>query len=192
MSRHRDEIGPSPIIRHNVLADDKLQMTTPIPSNQSAFTLAEVVEATGGRLHSAMHIGGGLVLGGSIDTRSVTAGSLFVALRGASSDGHDYLGLAAEREAAAAIVETGRQHPALDCIEVHDTLAALGRLAHYHLARVRAARELPVIAIGGAVGKTTTKEITAAVTRALFGKTLATPRNPNNLIRVPLPIFKST
>src|SRR5260370_28553731 len=192
MSRHRDEIGPSPIIRHNVLADDKLQMTTPIPSNQSAFTLAEVVEATGGRLHASMHTGVELVLGVIIDTRSLTPGSLFVALRGASSDGHDYLALAAERQAAAAIVETGRQHPSLDCIEVHDTIAAPGRLAHFHLARVRAARGLPVIAIGGAVGKTSTKEITAAVTRALFGRTLSTPGNLNNLIGVPMTIFTVT
>src|SRR5258708_7278950 len=167
-------------------------MTTPIPSNQSAFTLAEVVEATGGRLHSSMHTGVGLVLGVSIDTRSLTPGSLFVALRGASSDGHDYLALAAERETAAAIVETARQHPALDCIEVHDTLAALGRLAHFHLARVRAARGLPVIAIGGAVGKTSTKEITAAVTRALFGKILSTPGNLNHLVGVPMTIFTVT
>src|SRR5258708_19844972 len=117
-------------------------MTTPIPSNQSAFTLAEVVEATGGRLHASTHTGVGLVLGVSIDTRSLTPGSLFVALRGASSDGHDYLALAADREAAAAIAETGRQHPALDCIEAHDTLAALGRLPHSHLARLPAARWL--------------------------------------------------
>ena len=86
----------------------------------------------------------------------------------------------------------GRRHPALDCIEVDDTLAALGRLAHRHLARTRAARALPLIAIGGAVGKTTTKELTAAVVRALFGSTLSTPGNLNNLIGVPMTIFTLT
>jgi UDP-N-acetylmuramoyl-tripeptide--D-alanyl-D-alanine ligase len=55
--------------------------------------------------------------------------------------------------------------------------------------RTRAASELPVIAIGGAVGKTTTKELTAAVVRAIFGSTLATPGNLNNLIGVPMTIF---
>src|SRR5260370_10708370 len=154
MSSHRSKVGPSAIIRHNVRATTYSKMTTPIPTNQSPVTLAEVVEATGGRLHSSMHTGVGLVLGVSIDTRSLTPGSLFVALRGASSDGHDYLALAAEREAAAAIVETGRQHPALDCIEVHDTPAPPSRLAHYHLPLARAARELSVIAIGGRVGYT--------------------------------------
>ena len=167
-------------------------MTTPIPSNQAAFTFAEVVEATGGRFRHSTQPGVGLVLGVSIDTRSLEPGSLFVALRGATIDGHDFLARAAELGAAAAIVETGRQHSALDCIEVEDTLAALGRLAHFHLARRRAARSLPVIAIGGAVGKTTTKELTAAVTRALFGSTLSTPGNLNNLIGVPMTIFTLT
>src|SRR3984893_6877005 len=168
------------------------KMSTPIPSNQAAFTLAELVEATGGRLRHSTQPGVGPVLGVSIDTRSLEPGSLFVALRGATIDGHDYLARAAELGAAAAIVETGRQHPALDCIEVDDTLAALGRLAHFHLARRRAARALPVIAIGGAVGKTTTKELTAAITRALFGSTLSTPGNLNNLIGVPMTIFMLT
>src|SRR6266403_1245588 len=148
-------------IRHNVgnkFLPRPNPMTTPIPRNQAAFTLAEVVEATGGRLRHSTHPGVGLVLGVSIDTRSLEPGSLFVALRGATIDGHDYLAQAAELDAAAAIVETGRRHPALACIEVDDTLAALGHLANRHLARRRAARTLPVIAIGGAVGKTTTKE----------------------------------
>ena len=71
-------------------------MTTLIPRNQAAFTLAEVVEATGGRLRHSTHPGVGLVLGVSIDTRSLEPGSLFVALRGATIDGHDYLAQAAE------------------------------------------------------------------------------------------------
>jgi len=75
---------------------------------------------------------------------------------------------------------------------VADTLTALGRLAHHHLARTRASRALPLIAIGGAVGKTTTKELTAAVVRALFGSTLSTPGNLNNLIGVPMTIFTLT
>ncbi|MGB3551017.1 MAG: UDP-N-acetylmuramoyl-tripeptide--D-alanyl-D-alanine ligase [Candidatus Binatus sp.] len=169
-------------------------MATPIPSNQCEFTLAEVVEATGGtlvRAASTVPAGGG-VRGVSIDTRSIGAGAIFVAIRGALSDGHDYLPQAAARGAAAAIVATGRRHPALDCIEVADTLAALGRLARRHLMRTRAARPLPLIAIGGAVGKTTTKELTAAAARALFGATLSTPGNLNNLIGVPMTIFTLT
>ena len=169
-------------------------MATPIPSNQCEFTLAEVVEATGGQLFAATSIlaRGGGVRGVSIDTRSIARGALFVALRGVTSDGHDYLAQAAELGAAAAIVEVGRRNPALDCIEVADTLEALGSLARRHLTRMRAAHPLPVIAIGGAVGKTTTKELTAAVVRALFGATLSTPGNLNNLIGVPMTIFTLT
>ncbi len=129
----------------------------------------------------------------SASTRArFAARALFVALRGAASDGHDYLTQAGARGATAAIVATGRHHPALNCIEVADTLSALGQLAHHHLARTRKARALPLIAIGGAVGKTTTKELTAAVVRALFGSTLSTPGNLNNLIGVPMTIFTLT
>jgi UDP-N-acetylmuramoyl-tripeptide--D-alanyl-D-alanine ligase len=168
-------------------------MATPIPINQCEFTLAEVVEATGGALVRGTSSGGARnVRGVSIDTRSIEPGAIFVALQGAASDGHDYIPQAAARGAVAAIVATGRHHPALDCIEVDDTLTALGRLACRHLARTRASRALPLIAIGGAVGKTTTKELTAAVVRALFGATLSTPGNLNNLIGVPMTIFTLT
>ena len=191
-------------------------MATPIPINQCEFPIAEVVEATGGTFvaaNSTVSFGDGTqgerppvgdavqsgyrtgagdsgnVRGVSIDTRSISAGSIFVALRGEALDGHAYLPQAAARGAVAAIVEIGRRHPALDCIEVEDTLAALGRLARRRLVRTRTARTLPLIAIGGAVGKTSTKELTAAVVRALFGSTLSTPGNLNNLIGVPMTIF---
>src|SRR5271170_6346191 len=167
-------------------------MATPIPINQCEFTLAEFVEAAGGTFFLRDVAIAGNIIGVSIDTRSLKAGALFVALRGSGSDGHDYLAQAAALGARAAIVATGRRHPALDCIEVGDTLDALGRLARRHLSRTRAARALPLIAIGGAVGKTTTKELTAAAARALFGSTLSTPGNLNNLIGVPMTIFTLT
>src|SRR5271163_243301 len=167
-------------------------MATPIPINQCEFTLAEVVEATGGTLFLRDATIAGNIVGVSIDTRSLKAGALFVALHGAASDGHDYLAQAAAPGARAAIVTTGRRHPPLDCVEVDDTLDALGRLARRHLVRTRATRALPLIAIGGAVGKTTTKELTAAAARALFGSTLSTPGNLNNLIGVPMTIFTLT
>ena len=169
-------------------------MATPIPINQCEFTLAEVIEATSGTLVRAASTARftDSVRGVSIDTRSIEAGALFVAIRGAVSDGHDYLPQAAARGAGGAIVARGRLDPALDCIEVDDTIAALGRLARRHLVRTRAAGALAVIAIGGAVGKTTTKELTAAAARALFGSTLSTPGNLNNLIGVPMTIFTLT
>src|ERR1700733_2202975 len=176
-------------------------MATLIPINRCEFSLAEVVKAAGstyvlnaaqgtvsfgdGETGARPPAGGGIIAGNypagaglagniigvSIDTRSLKAGALFVALHGAASDGHDYLAQAAAQGARAAIVATGRRYPALDCIEVDDTLDALGRLARHHLTRMSATHGLPLIAIGGAVGKTTTKELTAAAARALFGST---------------------
>ena len=117
---------------------------------------------------------------------------LFVALKGATIDGHEHLAKAAEQGAVAAVVERGREISSLPCIAVDDTLVALGDLARHHLHRVRIARALPIIAVGGAAGKTTTKELTAAAARAIFGSTLATPGNLNNRIGVPMTIFLLT
>ena len=163
-------------------------MATPIPPNAAEFTLIEIARATGGE---ARGDGALNVRGVSIDTRSLTPGSLFVALRGVT-DGHNFLAQAIERGAAAAIVERGRRRPEITCVEVDDTLAALGRLAHHHVRRLRDKHSLPLITIGGAAGKTTTKEITAALARAVLGATLATPGNLNNLIGVPMTLLMLT
>lgn len=161
-------------------------MATPIPNNQCAFTADEIIRsaaaqpsAAAANIHTASV---------SIDTRTIAPRALFVALRGIR-DGHEFLPTAAERGAIAAVVERGRGSAALPCFEVDDPLAALRALARRHLDRVRAARSLVVIAVGGAAGKTTTKELTAAVVRALFGDTLATPGNLNNLIGVPMTVL---
>jgi UDP-N-acetylmuramoyl-tripeptide--D-alanyl-D-alanine ligase len=167
-------------------------MATPIPINQCAFRLDEVAAATGGEMFGSPDTN---LRGVTIDTRSLTAGALFVALRGVGRDGHSYLAEAARHGAAAAIVERGRrlaEPGGLAAVEVDDTLVALGALARHHLRRIRAADSLGCVAIGGAVGKTSTKELCAAVVRALFGETLATPGNLNNLIGVPMTIFTLT
>lgn len=164
-------------------------MATPIPINHCAFRLDEVAAATGGAMFGASDT---IVRGVLTDTRALSAGSLFVALQGAGRDGHAYLSEAASRGAAAAIVARGHRTAGLAAVEVDDTLAALGDLARHHLHRTRAARSLASVAIGGAVGKTSTKELCAAVVRALFGETLATPGNLNNLIGVPMTIFTLT
>jgi UDP-N-acetylmuramoyl-tripeptide--D-alanyl-D-alanine ligase len=175
---------------------ENLLMATPIPINRCRFNPAEVIRATGAVVQA---IDGSSVFGArdlsfngvSIDTRSIQPGALFIALRGVR-DGHEFTREAAARGAGAAIVERGRTDPALPCFEVEDTLAALGALARFHLNRMRALRPVPTIAIGGAAGKTTTKELTAALARALFGEILATPGNLNNLIGVPMTILTLT
>jgi UDP-N-acetylmuramoyl-tripeptide--D-alanyl-D-alanine ligase len=157
-------------------------MATPIPANRCAFTADEITRATGATAHASEGL---RTAGVTIDSRATEPGALFVALRGLR-DGHEFVRAAAEQGAIAAVVEHGRDNSAISCFEVSDTLTALGRLAHYHLARTRAARRLPVIAIGGAAGKTTTKDLAAALSCELFGETLATPGNLNNLIGVPM------
>ncbi len=165
-------------------------MATPIPSNRCPFTVAEIASVTGGKGFGADETA--QAEGICTDTRSLQRGMVFVALKGATTDGHDHLAQAAERGAAAAVVGRSRAVASLPCIEVDDTLIALGNLARHHLRRTRASRCLPTIAIGGAAGKTTTKELAAAASRALFGATLATPGNLNNRIGVPMTIFTLT
>src|ERR1700732_4282524 len=116
-------------------------MTTPIPKNICEFTIDEIVRATEGQAFSDNAIA---VRGVSIDTRTLERGALFVGLRGAT-DGHRFLAEAAQRGAVAAIVERGRRVADITCIEVEDTLVALGRLAHFHPSRIRGARPIPSI-----------------------------------------------
>jgi UDP-N-acetylmuramoyl-tripeptide--D-alanyl-D-alanine ligase len=161
-------------------------MATPIPANRCAFSADEIAAAT--RASIPPGLSQRAVTGVSIDSRSLVPGALFVALR-AARDGHEFLHAAARAGAAGAIVERGCASGALSCFEVDDTLTALGELARTHLQRIRRAALLPTIAIGGAAGKTTTKELTAAVMRAVCGSVLATPGNLNNRIGVPMTIF---
>jgi UDP-N-acetylmuramoyl-tripeptide--D-alanyl-D-alanine ligase len=160
-------------------------MATPLPANQCELTLAEIAQATGGTLFGDP---ARAVRGISTDSRAIEPGGLFVALRGLAHDGHAFVAGAVERGAVAAIVGRGSS-ATIDRIEVDDTLDALGSIARHHIRRIRARRPIPTIAIGGAVGKTTTKELTAAAARALFGSTLATAGNLNNLIGAPLTLL---
>jgi UDP-N-acetylmuramoyl-tripeptide--D-alanyl-D-alanine ligase len=118
------------------------------------------------------------------DTRKLTAGELFVALRGPNFDGNEYLAEAARRGAAGAIAE--RAGPdGFPVILVDDGLAALQRAARLWRARF----PLPLVAVAGSNGKTTTKEMIAAILECR-GPTLATAGNLNNHIGVPLTLLR--
>ncbi|MBS1195610.1 MAG: hypothetical protein H6R33_330, partial [Actinobacteria bacterium] len=121
------------------------------------------------------------------DTRTLVPGALFVALAGERFDGHDFLEAARQAGAVAAIVRQGSS-PAegLRLLEVPDTLRAYGLLAR---ARRRTLRS-PVIAITGTNGKTSTKEMLAAVLRTRY-RTHATRANLNNLVGVPQTILEA-
>lgn len=119
------------------------------------------------------------------DSRRVPEGSIFFALRGERFDGNAYALQAIEQGAAYAIVddETLEAHPQL--IYVEDSLLALQELAALH----RATLSTPVIAITGTNGKTTTKELTAAVLSRSYNL-LYTEGNLNNHIGVPLTLLR--
>jgi len=121
-----------------------------------------------------------------IDSRRVRPGSLFVALTGAHHDGHDHLDEAQSRGATA--VFAARPVPtSLPLLVAEDTVPALGRLA----AAWRRQFQLPVIAVLGSNGKTTVKELTAAILRQRYGDAvLATQGNRNNALGVPLTLFR--
>ena len=132
--------------------------------------------------------------GVSTDSRALERGQLFVALRGERFDGHDFLGAAAERGATGAIVD--RRHAgalSLPAIVVDDTRRALGALARHWRRRFSP----HVVAVAGSNGKTTVKEMLAAILRAHASRegagessVLATAGNLNNDIGVPLMVLR--
>ncbi|WP_339647966.1 UDP-N-acetylmuramoyl-tripeptide--D-alanyl-D-alanine ligase [Halopseudomonas pelagia] len=124
----------------------------------------------------------------SIDARYVRPGGLFVALPGERVDGHDYLAQARANGAAAALVAHAVDDP-LPQLLVHDCRYALGQLS----ALAREAFTGPLVAITGSSGKTTVKEMLAAILRQRAkdqGRVLATRGNLNNELGVPLTLLE--
>jgi UDP-N-acetylmuramoyl-tripeptide--D-alanyl-D-alanine ligase len=153
------------------------------------FTVAEIARATGGEIIGTRS---GEVAGVSTDSRTVRGGELFVPLKGGRFDGHDFIDTAVARGARVFLAEKGWavQHgvPAgVSCITVSDTLRGLGDLAAFHRGRF----DLPVVAVTGSNGKTTTKEMIAAILVAT-GPGLKTGGNLNNLIGLPLTLLRLT
>lgn len=123
----------------------------------------------------------------STDTRTIVPGSLFVALVGERFDGHAFLAQAQAQGAEGAVVRQGTAAvPGLRLFEVPDTLHAYGDLGRARRRQIRG----PVVCVTGNNGKTTTKEMTAAVLRTSY-VTHATRYNNNNLVGVPLTILES-
>jgi UDP-N-acetylmuramoyl-tripeptide--D-alanyl-D-alanine ligase len=124
----------------------------------------------------------------STDSRSVQKGDLFFAIPGERFDGHEFLEDAGRKGAVATVVESKRRPRKLGAcglISVDDSRKALGRLG----ARYRRDFEIPVIAIAGSNGKTTTKELAAAVLKQKF-KTLSSEASFNNDIGVPATLLQ--
>ncbi|HWZ74300.1 MAG TPA: UDP-N-acetylmuramoyl-tripeptide--D-alanyl-D-alanine ligase, partial [Casimicrobiaceae bacterium] len=135
--------------------------------------------------------------GVSTDSRSLAPGDLFVAIKGDKFDGHDFVSQAFDRRAAAAIVAVDRAAELAPAVRnraaetmlcVADPIKALGALAKFWRRRF----SLPVAGIVGSNGKTTVKEMTAAILRTEFGAdhVLATAGNLNNEIGLPLTMLR--
>jgi len=147
------------------------------------------------RLREVARAIGGAVRGGDIefdavatDSRALPASALFVALRGERFDGHAFAARALEQGAAAVMIEACAGLDLAPAIVVDDTRLALGRLAAWHRGRMPARR----LAITGSNGKTSVKEMSAAILRAEAGEAavLATQGNLNNDIGVPLTLLR--
>lgn len=127
---------------------------------------------------------GPVVTGVSTDSRRVDPGQLYVALRGERFDGHDFVAQARQRGAAAVLVEHWSPACGEPALVVPDTRRGLGELARVWRSRFR----IPLIAVAGSNGKTTVKEMIAAILAAHWGERgyLATRGNLNNDIGLPL------
>ncbi len=149
------------------------------------LSVKEILDATGGTLLAGSPEAA--FANFSTDTRTLTPGALFFALKGVRFDGHAFLAEAAARGAAGAVVTSapaGRPHPPV-LLGVRDAQPALGEVALLWRRR----HKVQVVAVTGTNGKTTTKEMVAAVLARRY-RVLASPGNLNNLVGVPLALFR--
>jgi UDP-N-acetylmuramoyl-tripeptide--D-alanyl-D-alanine ligase len=159
-----------------------------------SWSREEILLATGGEM---VREGKEVIFGDVVtDSREVGKGSVFVALKGERFDGHAFLRDAVLRSAGCLVVHDRTPFSHLrdaTVIRVRDTLKALGDLAHYRREKMAP----KVLAITGSNGKTTTKEMVAAILeraslegRSLRGKVLKTEGNYNNLVGLPLTLLR--
>jgi UDP-N-acetylmuramoyl-tripeptide--D-alanyl-D-alanine ligase len=148
----------------------------------------DIAAATNGALKNGQ---GSVATGVSTDSRKVNAGDLFFALKGPNFDGHAFVKDVLAKGASGVVVDNDACLKGLPngaaAVMVDDTLKALGALASH----VRGLHRIPVIAITGSAGKTTTKEMAASIL-SVSRNVLKTEGNKNNLIGVPLTIFRFT
>jgi UDP-N-acetylmuramoyl-tripeptide--D-alanyl-D-alanine ligase len=161
-------------------------MKMPIP-----WTISEIMAATGGTcLFSDCREFFPAI---RIDSRKIETGDVFVAIKGPRFDGHDFVETVLGKKAGCVLINRGTEQRFSDqifdktgscLIAVDDTVRALGDLASWRRQRTG----VPVVAITGSTGKTTTREMTTAICRLRF-ETLSTSGNFNNEIGLPLTLF---
>ena len=149
------------------------------------FTIAEIIEATKGTLVQGP--ARAQVRAVCIDSRIIKKGELFIAVKGEVFDGHDFIDAVIAQGVRVLIVHKPIKvkDPKISVIRVKDTIRALGDIARFHRLRFK----IPVIALTGSAGKTTTKEMIAAVLSRKY-KVLKNEGTQNNHIGVPLTLLK--
>jgi UDP-N-acetylmuramoyl-tripeptide--D-alanyl-D-alanine ligase len=156
------------------------------PATVPALTADELVRLTGGRL---LHRSTRPIRGAAVDSRQVTRDSLFVALPGERTDGHDHLAEAIRRGASCVFVTRPPVDPAalgdVTVIRVSDGIAALGAAATGWRTRFHPL----VVGVTGSIAKTSTKEAIAAVLSSTW-TTLKSEGNQNNEIGLPLSVLR--
>jgi len=159
--------------------------------NRQTWTIDEIVKATDGeRMTGPLDA---RFSGISIDSRQISEDELFVAVKGATHDGHLFIPEVIKKGVRGVVLDRGKVSRALmdlipdhvSCVLADDTTRALGDLAAFHRRRF----PVPVVCITGSNGKTTTKEMTASVLGEKFN-TLKTHLNLNNEFGVPLTLFR--
>ncbi len=147
--------------------------------------LSEIASAVSGEL-----IGEDLEVTGSVETdsRLVKPGSLFVAKPGEVTDGHNFVESALALGAIAALVER-KLDSTIAQIVVVDSVIALGKLAQYVIGKLHASQNLRVVAVTGSNGKTSTKNMLAAML-SRFGNTVSPIESYNNEVGAPISMLK--
>ena len=155
-------------------------------------SLKELARVIKGRLSGGQRAGSTYIEGVSIDSRTTEKGNLFVALQGEHVDGHDFVSEASVKGATCAVVEKSRledmdegPRQKIAFLAVDDTRKALQDLARWFLKKFR----VKTVAITGSNGKTTTKDMIAAVLSQEY-KVIKSPKSYNTQIGVPLTIFE--
>lgn len=147
------------------------------------MTLKNIAEACGGRLfggHEELEIAGAVM-----DSRQIEKDFLFFAIKGERMDGHQFIPQVMEQGAACAVCEKAPETPAGPYILVQDVPKAMQDIAAFY----RRGLSIPVVGITGSVGKTSTKEMIAAVLGEKY-RVLKTQGNYNNELGVPLTLLR--
>jgi UDP-N-acetylmuramoyl-tripeptide--D-alanyl-D-alanine ligase len=160
---------------------------TTVSELSRTLTVGDVVEGTSGVVAGPED--GRPIAGVSIDTRTLQPGQMFVAIAGPNFDGHDFVADAVQKGAAAVMVhrDLAPPMPPVPVVRVADTTQALKDLGRH----VRLQAAIPVAAVTGSAGKTTTKEMLAAIL-STRGEVLKTEGNLNNQYGLPLTLMRLT